>query len=71
MARRSPIDQELFIRRLAARTISRLRHRMAAENELNATMEGMEDKFIKQIQKGVLPAKIDDAIAKLLNVDKS
>jgi hypothetical protein len=61
VAKRTKIEQELFKRKKVLRTITRLKHSLAADDEINDRLDEMQKKFEKNVQQGKLPAPIDTA----------
>lgn len=59
MAKRTKLEQELFKRKKVIRTITRLKHSLAADDEINDLIDAEQKKFEANVQKGVLPAPID------------
>lgn len=70
MVRKLPIEQDLANRLKIARTLIRLKHSIAADNELNEKLEAAEKKFWKTVHQGKLPAVSisPDALDKIFDV---
>jgi hypothetical protein len=69
MARYGKIEQELRNRRKIARALTRLKHSIAADNELNEKLDAAEKRFFKKVQQGRLPAAVNlDALDKVFDV---
>lgn len=69
MARRGKIEQELANRIKIARALTRLKHSIAADNELNEKLDEAKLKFFKKVQQGQLPASVNiDALDKVFDV---
>lgn len=56
---RGRIEQELVNRVTIARALTRLKHRIAADNELNEKLDEMKKRFFKKVQQGQLPASLN------------
>lgn len=66
---RGRIEQELRNRLKIARTLTRLKHSIAADNELNEKLDDAKKKYLKQVQQGKLPASINvEAFDKVFDV---
>lgn len=59
MAKRGKVEQELANRIKIARALTRLKHSIAADNELNEKLDEAKLKFFKKVQQGQLPASIN------------
>lgn len=69
MARRGKIEQELANRIKIARALTRLKHSIAADNELNEKLDESKKAFFKKVQQGRLPAALNvDAFDKVFDV---
>lgn len=69
MAKHGKVEQELRNRVKIARTITRLKHSIAADNELNEKLDDAKIKFFKKVQQGQLPSSLDmDAFGKIFDV---
>jgi hypothetical protein len=56
---RGRIEQELVNRVTIARALTRLKHRINADNELNEKLDELKKRFYKKVQQGQLPAAIN------------
>lgn len=56
---RGNIEQAWINRRKTIIAAIRLRHSIAADNEINATLEEAQKAFNKEVMKGTLPAPLD------------
>lgn len=69
MARRGKIEQELANRVKIARALTRLKHAIAADNELNEKLDDAKKRFFKKVQQGKLPAAVNiEALDKVFDV---
>lgn len=69
MARRGQVEQELANRIKIQRSITRLKHSIHADNELNEKLDESKKAFFKKVQQGQLPAAINvEAFAKVFDV---
>jgi hypothetical protein len=63
---RGKVEQELANRIKIMRSLTRLKHAIAADNELNAKLDDAKKKFFQKVQQGQLPAAISvDAFDKV------
>lgn len=58
-SKRTKIEQELFKRKKIIRTLTRLKHSLVADDEINDRIHAEQTKFEKNIQQGKLPDPID------------
>jgi len=56
---RGEIEQQLANRLKVLRAAIRLKHSIAADEELNRLLDEEKKKFLKQVQQGKLPAPLD------------
>jgi hypothetical protein len=56
---RGPIEQQLANRLKVLRTAIRLKHSIAADEEINAAIDEEKKKFFKSVQQAKLPASVD------------
>ncbi len=70
MAKYGRIEQELRNREKIARSMTRLKHAIAADNELNERLDEAKKQYFKKVQQGQLPEKLelDDVIGKAFDV---
>ena len=70
MAKYGPIEQELRNRIKIARSLTRLKHSIAADNELNDKLDEAKKKYFKKVQQGKLPAALNvEAFEKVFDVE--
>ncbi len=70
MAKRGKIEQELVNRIKIARALTRLKHSLAADNELNDKLDDATKKYFKQIQAGKQPTALSvEAFEKAFDVE--
>lgn len=60
--KKTEIEQAWANRVKVIRTAIRLKHALAADNELNEVIDVELKKFTKAVQRGVLPAPIDTKV---------
>ena len=58
MKQRDSIEVESFILLKVARAAIRMKHSIAAEREINATLPALEAEFWRQVQQGELPNEV-------------
>ena len=56
---RGNIEQGLAERVKTARALIRLKHSLAADREVNATLDDVKKAYIKKVQSGALPESIN------------
>lgn len=59
MPSRGKVQHELFRRRMIARTLIRLKHRLNAEDELNTRMDELDRQFTKHVHDGEIPSRVN------------